>query len=128
MPKILHIEDEDDIREIARMALADVGGFEVESAASGREGLEIARRGGYDLILLDVMMPNMDGPTTLGALRADPVSASIPVVFMTAKAQTQEIERYKALGALGVITKPFDPMTLADEIRALWKLEAGAAR
>lgn len=120
MATILHIEDEDDIRDVARLALEAVGGFTVVSASSGREGIALAGAGGHDIILLDVMMPSMDGPTTLKTLRANPATASIPVIFMTAKVQHHEIGHYKALGALGVISKPFDPMTLADEVRALW--------
>lgn len=123
MNKILHIEDEPDIQEVARLALEDVGGFAVVTASSGKEGLAQARTQAPDVILLDVMMPGMDGPTTLMALRECPETASIPVIFMTAKVQSQEVERYKALGALGVISKPFDPMTLADEVNALWKSE-----
>lgn len=121
MSKILHIEDESDIQEVARIALEDVGGFSVEVVGSGREGLTAARDAMPDLILLDVMMPGMDGPTTLKELRGCPATASIPVIFMTAKAQRHEIDQYLALGALGVITKPFNPMTLAEQIRALWK-------
>jgi len=121
MSKILHIEDESDIQQVARIALEDVGGFSVLVVSSGREGLAAARSAMPDLILLDVMMPGMDGPTTLKGLRECPQTASIPVIFMTAKAQRHEIDRYVALGALGVITKPFDPMTLAQEVHALWK-------
>lgn len=120
MHKILHIEDEADILEIARLALEEVGGLSVTSAGSGHQGLELAKRTAPDLILLDVMMPGLDGPSTLRALREAPETAAVPVVFMTAKVQSSEIERFKALGALGVITKPFDPMTLADEVRAFF--------
>lgn len=123
MSKILHIEDESDIREVTRMALEELGGFSVAAAGSGDEGLVLARGMSPDLILLDVMMPGMDGPTTLQALRDCPATASIPVIFMTAKAQSQEIERFKSLGALGVITKPFDPMNLVEEVNALWRRE-----
>jgi two-component system, OmpR family, response regulator len=119
MNKILHIEDESDIQEVARIALQDVGGFDVTAVGSGREGVAAAKSGTPDLILLDVMMPGMDGPTTLRELKGCPETSSIPVIFMTAKAQSHEIERYLSLGALGVITKPFDPMTLADEVQAL---------
>jgi two-component system, OmpR family, response regulator len=119
MSRILHIEDEADIQEVARIALEEVGNFTVTVAGSGKEGLAAARKVNPDVILLDVMMPGMDGPTTLKELRAIPATAAIPVIFMTANAQTHEVERYLALGALGVITKPFDPMTLAQEISAL---------
>ena len=119
MSTILHIEDETDIQEVARIALEDVGGFSVTAACSGLEGLAAARKLNPDLILLDVMMPGMDGITTLKELKADEETAEIPVIFMTANAQTHEVERYLSLGALGVITKPFDPMTLADEVSTL---------
>jgi|SRR5581483_11370459 len=121
MNKILQVEDEPDIRAIARIALEDVGGFVVEAAESGVEALQRAETFRPDLILLDVMMPGMDGPTTFQALRRSPSTAAIPVIFMTAKVQSHEVERYKALGALGVLPKPFDPMTLADQVRALWR-------
>jgi len=121
MNKILHVEDEADIRAIARIALEEVGGFEVDAAESGEEALRKAEAWKPDLILLDVMMPGMDGPTTFQALRKSDRGASIPVIFMTAKVQSHEVDRYKAMGALGVLRKPFDPMTLADEIRKLWR-------
>ena len=124
MPKplktILYVEDEADIRTIAKMALEAVGGFSVRACASGREALTIAPDAGADLILLDVMMPGLDGPSTLKALREVPATASTPVIFMTAKVQPGEIAQYKGLGALDVIAKPFDPMTISDEIRRIW--------
>jgi len=123
---ILHIEDEPDIREIVRLALQEIGGFAVESCCSGEEGLEKARECQPDLILLDVMMPGMDGPMTLRELRQLPEFAETPVIFMTAKVQTHEIEEYAGMGAIGVLTKPFDPSTISKEIRALWrKRDAG---
>jgi CheY-like chemotaxis protein len=115
--KVLMVDDEPDIRKIGQISLAHVGGWEVVLAASGPEGLEAARRERPDLILLDVMMPGMDGPATLAALRAEEATRDIPVIFMTAKAQRAELERYVALGARAVIVKPFDPMSLPDEIR-----------
>ncbi len=118
--KILHVEDEPDIREVARLALEAVGGFAVESCASGEAALAKAPGFKPDIVLLDVMMPGMDGPTTLRRLRALPGFERTPVIFMTAKAMPQEIERFKELGALDVITKPFDPMGLADQVRAIW--------
>lgn len=123
MDRILHVEDESDIREVARLALEAVGGFEVESAESGLEGLKKAKASLPDLILLDVMMPGMDGPSTLRALQNCPDVCGIPVIFMTAKVQTNEVDRYRAMGALDVISKPFDPMTLADQIREIWARE-----
>ena len=120
MTRVLHVEDEPDIQEVAKMALEAVGGLTVEQAGSGKEALAKAAAFAPDVILLDVMMPGMDGPSTLAELRRSPATASIPVIFMTAKVQNQEVERYKQLGALDVIAKPFDPMTLSDSIREIW--------
>ena len=118
--KVLIIDDEDDVRKISHLSLGRVGGMEVIDASNSRDGLEIARREKPDLILLDVMMPDTDGPATLAALRAEPSTSSVPVIFLTAKAMTSEIERLKALGGLGVITKPFNPMKLAEQVRAIY--------
>jgi DNA-binding response OmpR family regulator len=118
---ILHIEDEPDIREVVRLALEEIGGFEVESCESGEDGLAKAQEFQPDLILLDVMMPGMDGPMTLRELRKIPEFGETPVIFMTAKVQTHEIEEYAGMGAIGVLTKPFDPSTISKEIRALWR-------
>jgi DNA-binding response OmpR family regulator len=122
---ILYIEDEVDIQAIARLALEAIGGFVVDICSSGREGVAYASKNPPDIILLDVMMPEMDGPTTLLALRQLPALAGVPVVFMTAKVQPQEVANYRALGAADVIAKPFDPMTLADQVRAIWVRHAG---
>ena len=118
--RILLVEDELDIQTVARLALEDIGSFEVEVCGSGTEALEIAPRFKPELILLDVMMPAPDGPATLRALARNPETASIPVIFVTAKAQSHEVEEYLQLGAVAVIVKPFDPMTLADRIREIW--------
>jgi len=115
---ILIIDDEPDIRLIVRLSL-ERRGLTVIEASGGHEGVALARRERPDAILLDVMMPKVDGPTTLAELRAGPESASIPVVFLTAKAQRSELERLRNLGAAGVLTKPFDPMTLADDVLAI---------
>ena len=125
--RILYVDDEPDIRAIAKVALEVVGEFEVVFCASGREALDQAPGFAPDLILLDVMMPEMDGPSTLAALRRLPVTATTPFIFMTAKVQKREIAHYLALGAVGVIHKPFDPMTLADDVLQLW-LSAPATR
>ena len=121
LKKILYAEDEPDISEIATMALETIGEFTVESCASGNEALEAAPRFQPDLILLDVMMPGIDGPSTLKALRRLPGFETTPVVFMTAKVMEDEMERFKKLGALVVITKPFDPAVLSDQILAIWE-------
>ncbi len=117
--KVLLVDDEEDVREIARLSLGRVGGMEVCDASSGPEGVLRAAEEKPDFILLDMMMPEMDGPATLQALRANAATASIPVVFLTAKALPTELERLHELGAVGVITKPFDPMTLAAEVRRI---------
>jgi two-component system, OmpR family, response regulator len=116
--KVLIVDDEPDIRRIARLGLSKVGGMEVVEASNGAEGLVRAKADMPDVVLLDVMMPHVDGPTTLARLREDPATAGIPVVFLTAKAIAAELDRLKALGAAGVLTKPFDPMTLARDLRA----------
>jgi CheY-like chemotaxis protein len=117
--KVLMVDDEPHVRRVAELSLSRVGKWTVILAASGPEAIAAAEREKPDLILLDVMMPGMDGPTTLNALQELPATASIPVVFMTAKVQEREIERYLGLGAAGVICKPFDPMELPDHIRRI---------
>jgi two-component system, OmpR family, response regulator len=120
LTKILCIEDEPDIRAIAKLSLEMVGGMTVETCDSGRDALSQVAAIAPDLILLDVMMPGMDGPTTLSALRELPEARHIPIVFMTAKVQSSEVERYTQMGAIGVISKPFDPMGLATTVKDLW--------
>ena len=117
--KILLIEDEEDIRCIAGLGLERIGGMEVIQASSGAEGIQKAADEKPDAILLDVMMPLMDGPSTLAALQEDPVTARIPVIFLTAQTLSSEKRHLKSLGATGVLTKPFDPLTLASQVRAL---------
>lgn len=123
--KILYVDDEDDIREIAVMSLELDSEISVKSCESGSEALTIAPEWLPDLILLDVMMPGMDGPETLERLRQAPETSSIPVVFVTARTQPEDLERFMSLGAAGVISKPFDPMTLSEQARALFaKIES----
>jgi CheY-like chemotaxis protein len=117
--KIMIVDDDDDIRVVTAFAARRIGNWEVVSAASGEEALALARSEQPDVILLDVMMPLMDGPTTLAKLREDPSTAGIPVIFLTAKVQQHEIEDHLACGARGVIRKPFDATALPDEIRSL---------
>ncbi len=119
--RILMVEDEADIRTVAQLALEAVGGFDVLTCSSAREALEKAPRCAPDLILMDVMMPNMDGPAALCELRARADTRHLPVIFMTAKVQPQEVARYKDMGAMGVIAKPFDPMALSAKIRSIWE-------
>jgi CheY-like chemotaxis protein len=123
LQRILMVEDEPDIQAVAKVALEAVGGFTVEMCSSGHEALEKVLPCNPDLILMDVMMPGMDGPSTLKRLRANPATAGFPVIFMTAKVQSHEVSRYKDIGGLGVIAKPFDPMTLAASVRSLWEQE-----
>ena len=124
LKRILYVEDEPDIRLIAQMALEAVGGFTVIVCASGPEALSAAPASRADLLLLDVMMPGMDGPSTLKALRELPATADTPVIFMTAKVQAAEVAAYKALGAIDVIPKPFDPMELSGQIQRIWAAHA----
>ena len=120
LSRILHVDDETDIREVAKLALEAVGGFTVESCASGQEAVSRAPGFAPDLILLDVMMPGFDGPATFKALKGLPECANTPVIFVTAKVMPPELDRFKEMGAIGVIAKPFDPMTLADQLRSIW--------
>ena len=115
--RILHVDDEPDIREVAEIALGLDPDFTCRSCGSGAEALRVAAEWQPDLILMDVMMPAMDGPATLVRLRVISATADIPVVFMTARAQTRELDQFRALGAVGVIPKPFDPMALAAAVR-----------
>ena len=121
LQRILYVEDEPDIQAVATLALEMVGGFTVKVCSSGEEALSEVLPFAPQMILLDVMMPALDGPGTLRALRGLPGLANVPVAFMTAKVQPQEVAHYKSLGALDVIAKPFDPMTLAIQVRRIWE-------
>jgi len=114
--KILIIDDEDDIREVAALSLETVAGWEVIVAGSGAQGLARAAAEHPDAILLDVMMPGMDGPTTFRELRKNPGTAGIPVLLLTAKVQSTDQRRFADLGVEAVLFKPFDPMTLSTQI------------
>jgi two-component system OmpR family response regulator len=116
--RILHVDDEPDIREVVEVSLGLDPDFVTRSCGSGQEALVAAVDWQPDVILCDVMMPVMDGPATLIRLRQNASTAGIPVIFMTARAQTRELDRFRSLGALGVIPKPFDPMTLAASVRS----------
>ncbi len=113
---VLIIDDEADIREVAQLGLELVGGWHVETAADGIEGVEHALTRAFDAILLDVMMPAVDGPETLLRLQREPATAEVPVVFVTARGQLGDLAWLEGLGARGVIRKPFDPTTLAIEL------------
>lgn len=120
LQRILYAEDEPIIQAMAKLALEKVGGFELLICGSGTETLAKVKAFAPDLILLDVIMPDMDGPATLAKLREDPATAAIPVIFLTANTDANEVAGYKALGAMHVMAKPFSPMTLAAQIKQLW--------
>ena len=113
---ILIIDDEDDIREVAALSLEATAGWEVLTAASGAEGMAIAAAEQPDAILMDVMMPGVDGPTTFRSMQQDPQIADIPVLLLTAKVQGVDQRRFAGLGLAGILFKPFDPLTLAQQI------------
>ena len=121
LKRITYVEDEPDIRAITEFALKELGGFTLNVCASGPEALEQAPDFNPDLIILDVMMPGMDGIETFKRMRAIPKLADVPVIFLTAKTMKHEIDRYRALGPAEVITKPFDPLTLANRVREIWR-------
>jgi CheY-like chemotaxis protein len=118
---VLYVDDEPDIREIVQLALGLSDELAVHVCESGEQALAAIPEVKPDLVMLDVMMPGMDGPTTMRKMRTDPELAGIPVIFMTAKAMPQEIMRFHELGALGVIPKPFDPMRLTQQVFAMWE-------
>ena len=121
LQRILYVEDEPDIQAVAKLALEMVGGFTVKVCSSGEEAVREVTEFAPDLLLLDVMMPGMDGPSTLKALRELKGGANVPAIFMTAKVQPPEVAHYKSLGALDVIPKPFDPMALAGQVKSIWE-------
>lgn len=116
--RVLHIDDEPDICEVVKISLDLDPALEVHSSFTGADGLADAAAWSPDLILLDIMMPGMDGIATLERLRKNPKTTKIPVVFMTARARVHELEHFRSLGVAGVIAKPFDPMTLAVSVRS----------
>lgn len=116
MRRILIIDDEDDIREVAALSLESVAGWEIITARSGAEGIETAKAEKPDAILMDVMMPAMDGPTTFKEMQKVPEISSIPVVLLTAKVQGVDQRRFAGLGVAAVLFKPFDPLTLAEQM------------
>lgn len=116
---ILLVDDDDGIREVATMSLELVGGYTVRAASSGEEAIAMARLDPPDAILLDVMMPGLDGPSTFAVLQQDPRTRDIPVVLLTAKTQHADLLRFAELGVAGVLAKPFDPMSLPGEVARL---------
>jgi CheY-like chemotaxis protein len=119
--RVMCVEDDPDIRMIIEFSLATLGGYQVCLCADGRSALAQAPNFKPDLVLLDVMMPGLSGPETLAALRGQVEMAGVPVVFMTAKAMPNEVEELLQYGATGVIVKPFDPVTLPQDIRIYWE-------
>jgi CheY-like chemotaxis protein len=119
----LLVDDEEHIREVASVSLELTAGWEIRQAGSGAEGIEMAISWRPDAVLLDVMMPDMDGPAAVSRLRLDERTSNIPVIFLTAKVQTSDRHRYTRLGVRGVIAKPFDPLSLAERMSEIlsWK-------
>ena len=126
--RVLVVDDDPLLREVAQTALELVGGWRVYTAQSGLQAQQRALAEHPDAILLDVMMPGVDGPSTVAALRADPATRDIPVIFLTAKMPSEDLEEWRPLRLAGVIPKPFDPMTLASDMAQLlgWAAEAPA--
>jgi two-component system, OmpR family, response regulator len=120
LKNVLYVDDEPDIREVVELSLSLVDGLSVHVCESGERALELLPQLQPDLVLLDVMMPGTDGPTTLQRMRADPALAHVPVIFVTAKAMPQEVARFRELGAVAVIPKPFDPMQLGTQVTKIW--------
>lgn len=118
--RITYVEDEPDIRAVAELALTSVGGFTLDVCTCGQEAVDKAPGFLPHLILLDVMMPVMDGMETFRQLKKKPELAETPVIFMTAKVQPHEVQGYKDMGAIDVVPKPFDPMTLSEDIKSIW--------
>jgi CheY-like chemotaxis protein len=114
----LVVDDEADLRDVIQLAFEIAGGWTVLTAASGMDALHVAPVAQPDVVLLDVMMPGLDGPTTLARLRSDPRTALVPVVLLTAKAQTEDLTALREKGVCAIIAKPFDPMTLAERVSA----------
>lgn len=121
LERVLYVDDEPDIREVVELSLGLNADLKVHTCGSGETALQLVHELRPDMILLDVMMPGLDGPSTLRKLREMPDTAHVPVVFMTAKALPQEIERFLTLGAVAVIPKPFDPLSLADQVANIWE-------
>lgn len=117
--KILIIDDEDDIRQVAALSLETIAGWDVIVAGSGAQGIQQAMENLPDAILLDVMMPGMDGPTTFRELQKNPITANIPVILLTAKVQSADQSRFAGLGVRAVLTKPFDPLMLSDQMERI---------
>jgi two-component system OmpR family response regulator len=127
LQSVLYVDDDPDICEVVQTALCLIAGLTVHTAGSGERAIELAHELRPDLVLMDVMMPGLDGPSTVQRMRESTPLASTPVIFLTAKVLPAEVARFRQLGAIGVIGKPFDPLTIGDDVCALWK-EADTAR
>lgn len=121
LERILYVEDDADIREIVRMSLEVVGKYRVAACESCADALGVVDEFEPDLLLLDVMMPDMDGPATLGHLRSHDAAADAPAIFLTASVQAADMGRYRGMGVVDVIVKPFDPMRLPAQIAESWQ-------
>ena len=117
---ILYAEDNADIQQVALLALETVGGFTIKACNDGLEAVSAIGAFNPQLLLFDVMMPHMDGPSALAKIRELEAFKATPVIFMTAKVRPEEVQKYMGAGAVGVIAKPFDPMTLATQIQQIW--------
>ncbi|PIV76141.1 MAG: hypothetical protein COW55_02690 [Rhodobacteraceae bacterium CG17_big_fil_post_rev_8_21_14_2_50_65_11] len=120
LKRILHVDDDRDIRDIAMLSLQHVGGFEVLQCASGQEAMEKAAGFDPQLFLFDVMMPEMSGDDLWAEFQTVPALSDVPVIFMTAKVERQYVEELMRKGALSVLEKPFDPITLSEDITRIW--------
>lgn len=125
LKKILYAEDEPDVQTIVELTIQTMSDYEIKICNNGKLLLDCVEEYNPDLILLDVMMPEMDGPTTFKNLLSNEKTKDIPVIFITAKAQVHEVGKFKEIGALGVITKPFKMMNLCEEIQEIWNSKNG---
>lgn len=123
LKRIMYIEDDADIRTIVQIALEQIGGFQVSICQSGMEALQEAPAFKPDLFIIDVMMPKMDGQMLLSEIRKNKALSEIPIIFLTAKSQSSEVELLLKSGAIQVIQKPFDPLTLADTVKRIWEVD-----
>ncbi|NVK18291.1 MAG: response regulator [Methylocystaceae bacterium] len=121
LKKIMYVEDEPDIRDIAKLVLENVGGFNVCVVESGQQALDTIEEFAPDMILLDAMMPGMDGPATYGEIRKLSSFKNTPIAFLTAKLMESDIAAFLEMGAVGVIAKPFEPMKLSEQVIELWQ-------
>jgi len=120
LKKILLVEDQLDMQLVAQLALSSLGGYEVSCCASGEEALRLARAAPPDLVLLDYQLPGLNGESTLQELHQIPQLEQLAVIMCTASATEQDVARYRKLGAIGVVAKPYDPLSLAGEVERLW--------